>query len=434
MDSTLRRVSDYGISAALLTAIMLPASVRAQTCPDPGTLTRGLEQPLATVRYLADDALEGRLAGSTGERCAAAYIVSQFERLGLEPAGVDGWFQTLPLASAVNPHAPEGDGRNVIGLIRGTDPELRDEVVVIGAHYDHLGHGGFGSLATELPDAIHNGADDNASGVAALLRVAETLSAGERSARTVLFVAFTGEESGLLGSDYFAANWTVAPDTIVAMINMDMVGRLETGTLIVYGVDTADEWASLLGPAAERADVEMAARGEGYGPSDHTSFYKRDIPVLHFFTNVHGQYHKPTDDWDLIDAEGIDRIAGIVADVALAVANRRPMLTLRLGAGAPAATGEGRGYGAYLGTIPDFTPVERGVRLSGVSGGSPAELAGLQEGDVITRIGDHDVADLQAMTDALRENSPGDEVAVHFMREGSEVVVRVVLGTRGGDR
>jgi C-terminal processing protease CtpA/Prc len=188
---------------------------------------------------------------------------------------------------------------------------------------------------------------------------------------------------------------------------------------------------SLLEPAAKRANVEMATRPEGYGPSDHTSFYTKDIPVLHFFTNVHGEYHRPGDDWELIDAAGLETIATMVAEVSRGVADRRPLLSLRRGAGAPAPTGgEGRGYGAYLGSVPDFTPVETGVRISGVSPGSPAELSGLQAGDVIVRIGEHAVPDLQGMTDALRAHKPGDEVAIRFLRDGREVTVRLVLGTR----
>jgi len=417
--------------AIFLTAAARPVEASAQSCPDALRLTASMSQPVATVRYLADDALEGRRAGSPGARCAGAYIAGQFGRTGLKPAGSDGWYQTLPLASALNPEAPEGDGRNVIGMIEGSDPVLRREVVVIGAHYDHLGHGGFGSLAPDMPGAIHNGADDNASGVAGLLDVAQRLSAGPRPARSILFIAFTGEESGLLGSQYFVDHPTIA-DTMVAMINMDMVGRLSTGNLIVYGVDTAAEWPDLLKPAADRAGVEMTTRGEGYGPSDHTSFYARDIPVLFFFTNVHSDYHRPTDDWDRIDGPGIDRIATIVTDVTRALADGRPRLTLRRGAGQPATTGEGRasGYGAYLGSVPDFTPVNHGVRLSGVSPGSPAELAGLRKGDVIVELGGVDVADLQGLTDALRAHKAGDEVSVRVLRDDREVTVRVVLGSR----
>lgn len=421
------RLLTFGVSA-----LMAPIAASGQSCPDPSRITNGFELPLAAVRYLADDALEGRLAGSAGERCAGDYIATQFRRLGLRPAGDDGFFQTLPLASALNPHAPGGDGRNVVALLEGADPTLRRELVVIGAHYDHLGRGGMNSLAPDQ-DSVHNGADDNASGVGAMLRVAETLSNGQRPARSILFIAFTGEESGLLGSAYFAANPTVGTDTMVAMMNMDMVGRLGDGPLIVNGVDTAEEWRSLVESAAERAGLSLALSGEGYGPSDHTSFYIKDIPVLHFFTNVHGDYHKPSDDWDRIDDEGIDRVAGIVSDIASHVANQRPMLTLVRGAGEPpnpAGEAASAGYGAYLGSVPDFTPVERGVKLSGVTPGSPADKAGIMAGDVIVGLGEHDVADLQAMTDALREHRPGDEVEVRILRADQAIRVKVTLGSR----
>ncbi len=267
---------------------------------------------------------------------------------------------------------------------------------------------------------------------AALLDVAARVSKGMAPARGILFVAFTGEEEGLLGSGWFAAHPTLPADTMVGMINMDMVGRLATGTLIVYGVETAKEWRSLLEPAVTKAGVTVAYRGEGYGPSDHTSFYIHDIPVLHFFTNVHGDYHRPSDDWQKIDGPGIDKVASIVANVVTGVAERRPLLTLVRGAGTPPpANGEQpRGYGAYLGSVPDFTPVERGVRLSGVSPGSPAETAGLQAGDIIVALGERDVLDLQGLTDALRAHKPGDTVDVRFLRAGETKTVKIRLGTR----
>jgi hypothetical protein len=212
-----------------------------------------------------------------------------------------------------------------------------------------------------------------------------------------------------------------------------MVGRLGDDPLIVYGVDTAEEWRSLLDPAAEQAGIDLAVRGEGYGPSDHTSFYAKDIPVLHFFTNTHSDYHKPGDDWEKIDGPGLERVAGLVAHLVGAAANRRPVLTLRRGAGRPPPPpGEQSvgGYGAYLGSIPDFAPVERGVRLSGVTPGAPADLAGLQAGDIVLGIGDHEVTDLQAMTDALRALAPGDTVVVRFDRAGEVREAEVTLGDR----
>jgi aminopeptidase YwaD len=415
-----------------LSMLWQAGSASAQTCPDAATLTRNLTLPLSAVRFLADDALKGRLAGSDSERCAGDYVAAEFRRLGLRPAGENStFFQSLPLASAINPHAPGGTGRNVLAAMPGSDPILAREWVVIGAHYDHLGEGGPNSLAPG-ERAIHNGADDNASGVSAVLRAAERIAAGPRPARSVLFAAFTGEESGLLGSAYFVAHPTLSGGTMAGMINLDMVGRLGAGPLIVSGVDTADEWRTLLEGAATRAGIAIASRGEGYGPSDQTSFYLKDIPVLHFFTNTHGDYHKPTDDWEKIDGPGLEKVSGMVADVAAAVANRRPVLTLRRGAGQPpppagtAATGSR----AYLGTVPDFTPVERGVKLSGVTAGSPADTAGVKAGDVLVAIGSHDVKDLQGMTDALSAFKPGDGTSIVVLRGTERLTLQVTLGSR----
>jgi len=214
------------------------------------------------------------------------------------------------------------------------------------------------------------------------------------------------------------------------MLNMDMVGRLgDDRGLIVNGVDTAKEWRDLLARAAKGTNVELSLGGRGDGPSDHTSFYTRNVPVLHFFTNVHADYHKPSDDWQAIDVAGVETIARIVAHIARDVAGRATTLTFVPGQVAPAQDQTG-GYGTYLGSIPDFTPVERGVLLSGVSPSSPAEKAGIRAGDIIVRLGTHDVADLQALTDALRAHRPGDAVDVVILREDRQVTVRVTLGDR----
>jgi hypothetical protein len=408
-----------------------PSALSAQTCPDPASLTRGQSLPMSAVRYLADDALKGRLAGSDGERCAGDFIAREFARIGLKPGGENGtFFQSLDLASVLNPHAPGGTGRNVIATLEGADPELTKEWVVVGAHYDHLGEGGGPNSLAPGERAIHNGADDNASGVATVLWVAERLAAGPRPARSIAFVAFTGEESGLLGSAHYIKHPSSGADPIVGMINLDMVGRLNGGTLLVFGVGTAVEWNALLEPAAARAGVTIATKNDGYGPSDHTSFYLKDVPVLHFFTNTHGDYHKPSDDWDKIDPKGLTAVASIVADVAAAAANSRPRLTLKRGAGEPPKPGSGGGYGAWLGSVPDFTPVERGVKLSGVTKGSPADVAGIRTGDIVVGLGTHNVADLQGMTDALRAHKPGDVVDVQVLRGSERLSMKVTLGSR----
>jgi len=383
-------------------------------------------EPIAAVRYLADDRLQGRFAGTKGEECAGEFIAERFRELGLEPAGEDGYFQSLTLESATQPHAPGGVGRNVIALLRGSDPDLAESVVVVGAHYDHLGFGRFGS--TGDPGQIHNGADDNASGVAAMLDAARILSTGPRPARSVLFIAFTGEELGLLGSSYYVKHPTIPLQRTLAMVNLDMVGRLGDGAMIVYGMGTAPEWKDIVEDANRETAIPLEYEEAGYGPSDHTSFYAADIPVLHFFTNVHRDYHRETDDWEKIDAPGLVRVAALTARVADELADRPTRLTLIPGVGKPGD--RGAGYGAWLGTVPDFTPVETGVLLAGVTEGSPAAEAGMQKGDILIRIGSRDVPDLQGMSDALSEFLPGQEVVLTFLRGERRLTAVTTLGDR----
>lgn len=415
-----------------LAAAALATPAAAQACPNPAALIRDVRAPLSHVRYLADDALQGRLAGSPSERCAGDYIAAEFRRLGLEPAGDSGtYFQSLPLVSAVNPHATGGTGRNVVAILRGADPARAAEAVIVGAHYDHLGHGGSFSLATG-DSSIHNGADDNASGVAGMLDAARRLASGPLPARSIVFIAFTGEESGLLGSSFYAGHPSVPLDRTRAMLNLDMVGRLGAGPLIVYGTDTADEWRTMVDSAAAAAGVQVRGGGDGFGASDQTSFYARGLPVLHFFTNVHGDYHRPGDDWEKIDAAGLERVGAIVAQVAASVAGRSGALTFHRAAAPTPAAASGGGYGAYLGSIPDFTPVPDGVKLTGVREGSPAEKAGIRAGDVIVRMGEMDVHDLQGLTNALRAHKPGDTVPIVVLRGDQRITLSATLTTRGG--
>jgi Tol biopolymer transport system component len=410
------------------------AAVDTVVCPafDPDDLSGDVAD--MTGRYLADDALEGRLAGSEGAACAAEFIAYAFRRLGLAPGGTDGtYFQDVPLASVVNPHAPGGTGRNVIAVLPGTDRRMAEEYVVVGAHFDHLGMGGMNSLARG-EEAIHNGADDNASGVAALLRVAEELAVGPRPGRPVVFMAFTGEESGLLGSSHWIKEPTVTLENVVAMLNMDMVGRLSQNGLVVYGTGTTAEWESIVGPEIERLGIaESSYVPDGYGASDQTAFYMRDIPVLHFFTNTHSDYHRPEDDWDRIDVEGIHTVASLVAAVTRDVGSRARLAVIPdVGAPEPSEGDEAQspGYGAYLGTIPDFSPVDYGVLLGGVREGSPADQAGLRQGDIIVGLGGMEVADLYGLTDALRAHRPGDTVTLEWLRDGERMSAETTLAAR----
>jgi hypothetical protein len=427
--------------AAAALALGVPPGAAAQfgTLPPPPVNTAPPPiTALDDIRYLSDDRLGGRMTGSDGADSAAAYLARRFEEVGLQPAA-GGWFQVFTVAkeAPVAQHAHVGGlrGKNVIGLLPGQDPDLRNETVVVGAHYDHLGLGGFGSLDADSTGQVHNGADDNASGAAMLIRLAERL-ARERPARTVLFIAFSGEELGLLGSAHYVKNPLYPMSGMLAMVNLDMVGRLRNKRLIVYGSGTAKEFPALLDSLNWHAGFDLKTQGDGYGPSDQSSFYAAGKPVLHIFTDLHEDYHRTTDDWEKINREGFDQVADFTLGLVTALANRAARLTPveapppQHASGGPAPATPG--YGAYLGTIPDMTDNPGGVRLVGVRAGSPAEKAGLRGDDIITRIGSMAVPDLQAMTDALRSHKPGDTVDIVIRRGSMVTTVRATLGTRGG--
>lgn len=562
----------------------------AQSCPDLAILADNLSSVSAHVRYLSDDALEGREVGTPGARCAADYIAHQFEAIGLQGAGSDGgYFQRFPVRTGSSlgeqnvlrsagiaypvgsewiplgysvstsitaeliyaldginrPEEPdneypdleiqgrivvveEGDvlsplnrtlqadthfkasvaagrgaggllvllregsklpelsrearsalsipvaalagevavhirnaarggavatvetsvqprateARNVVAILPGSDPNLSSEVIVVGAHYDHLGLGGEGSLDPDARGVVHNGADDNASGTSGLIEVARRLSDDERRpARSVLFLAFTGEEKGLWGSAYYVRDPLVPLDRTIAMINMDMIGRLEGRPLSVMGVGTAEEWLDLLEEANKDLDrpLTIATSPDGFGPSDHASFYSEGIPVLHFFSNTHEDYHRPSDDWQKIDENGLGQIVDLVSEVTLEVTGEAGMLsrvaltpiqaTEAPAHGQMSASTTG-GYGPYLGTIPDMIPLDFGLRLSGVREGSPADIAGLMRGDIVVAFGGKEIGDIYAYTYALREHKPGDEVDIVVMRGTERVTVTAILGDR----
>jgi hypothetical protein len=395
------------------------------------TLTPAARRVLNDVRFLADDRQEGRGIGSAGLERAGAYIKEGFARAGLQTSFQDF---TIPSDAPAVLHTKLAGSstRNVIAVIPGTSPARRGEVVIVGAHYDHLGVGGFGTLDPDSTGRIHNGADDNASGTAALLEIGRALAA-RKPARTIVLVAFSAEELGTLGSSHYVQHATPQPiDSLYAMVNLDMVGRLRNGRLSALGAATAREFPALLDSLNTPARFDLRASGDGWGPSDHAVFFATRRPVLHFFTDLHDDYHRSTDDWEKLNVSGIAEIARFVADLAWSLANRPGPLTF-VDAPRPQATTGGSGYGAYLGTIPDMTGggVSDGVRITGVRAGSPAEQAGLKGGDVITAIGDKRIANLYDMTDALRSRRPGDTVVVVMRRDGVEQRVTAVLGKRG---
>ena len=318
---------------------------------------------------------------------------------------------------------------NIVGRISAD--ERLPGAVVLGAHYDHLGFGGASSLAPDAHEP-HNGADDNASGTAALLEAARVLSARrEQLGRDVIFVAFTGEENGLLGSSQFTREPPpgAAPEGLLAMLNMDMVGRLRNDRLAVLGGASAEEWEAVIQPFCAAFELECELGGDGYGPSDQMSFYAAGVPVLHFFTGAHDDYHKPSDDAASINAAGGVRIAGLVADVALQLTTLEGLTYLA--AEAPAPLGDVRSYGASLGTIPDYTgsPDNRpGMRLAGVRPGGPADWAGLQRGDWIVELSGREVRDIYDLMYVLREVKPGEQGTVVVERDGERIERPVTYG------
>lgn len=330
-----------------------------------------------------------------------------------------------------------GKSANVVGVLPGSDPQLASEYVIIGAHYDHLGLGGPESLAAKPEGQIHHGADDNASGTTGLLEVARVL-ASERGKikRPVLFIAFSGEELGLLGSGAYTKNPVVPLANTVAMLNMDMIGRLRNDELIVGGVGTSPTWKPLLEKLNGSAPSTASAIGngssrrfklglgeDGFGASDHQSFYVRDIPVLFFFTGTHDDYHKPSDTADKINSQGLIQIAEFVREIAISVANEPQRIAFTKVKVEQRPTG--RGFRVYLGTVPNYSDQSDGMKLDGVRPGSPAEKAGMRAGDIVVKLGKMAIKNVYDYTYALGEMRGGEEIEAVLRRDGKEMTIKI---------
>jgi aminopeptidase YwaD len=432
-------MSNWILRSLLATALVSLAASCTPALPPLSTATHADSTVIRRdIEYLASDQLEGRLAGTPGNDSAAAYLARRYRSLGLTEL-LPGYLQPFDALSAQDAHMGRTAPRptqNVVALLRGRDPALREEYVVIGAHFDHLGRSPMFALDPEAGDAIRNGADDNASGTAAVLDLAR-LFAANPPRRSVVFVNFSAEELGVLGSSWFVNHPPVPLKRIVAMINFDMVGRLRNDKLIVYGTSTATGLKGILDSAnagaARSAMFRISGGGDGYGPSDQSSFYAKDIPVLHFFTDLHEDYHRATDDADKINAAGEARVVDLALRVARAVADRPARLTfVRIAPPARTAVSE-EGKQTYLGTIPDMGASDiKGLRLTGVRAGSPADLGGLKAGDVIVELGGVAVKDLYSYSDALYSHKPGDVVKIVVLRGSERLELSVTLGRRGG--
>lgn len=318
---------------------------------------------------------------------------------------------------------------NVIGFLPGNHPEKRNEVIIIGAHYDHLGWGGDGSMAPD-EHAIHYGADDNASGMAGLLELAQKFAAHRvQLDRSMLFIAFGAEELGLIGSSYYVENPYIPNEKSAAMINLDMIGRLQNDELTIFGVGTSPIWESMIESFPQYEEFLIRTNPDGLGPSDHASFYRNDIPVLFFHTGLHGDYHRPSDTADKINYEGMERISNYVYDVAYSLATyEEPIAFTRVDS--PAPRGTMRGIRVYVGTMPDYVGESGGMAVIEVRNESPAEKAGIKSGDIIIKFGDKSIENVYDYTYALGEFNPGDIVDVVVIRDDEEVTLELELGAR----
>jgi len=338
----------------------------------------------------------------------------------LHPKSVD--FPDMDIAVSVDLQKTTAGAANIISYIPGNDPILKDEYLVIGAHYDHLGMGGPGSNS-RMPDtlAIHNGADDNASGVAAVLEIGERLRSKQSELkRSVLLMAFDAEERGLLGSRFFIDNPFIKHENIVAMFNLDMVGHLEENVLTIGGTGTSPLFEDLLTDIGNSHDLNLKFSSEGYGPSDHASFYKKDIPVLFFFTGTHDDYHRPTDDFSIINLQGEKTVSNFVYDIAFRLNQLEERLEFT--EAGPKESPEGRRkFKVTFGVIPAFGSEAEGMEIDGVTKDGPADLAGMEKGDIITVVDNKEIKNIYDYMHRLGELKKGTVVPITVLR-GDEII------------
>ncbi|MFZ9981825.1 MAG: M20/M25/M40 family metallo-hydrolase [Cyclobacteriaceae bacterium] len=370
----------------------------------------------AHINILASDEFEGRGTGSAGEEKAAKYIEQYFKKLNLKPLGENGSYrQHFSFRGGVHGTGKEGKAQNIIAFLDNG----AENTVVFGAHFDHLGFGEEGnSLDANPKGKIHNGADDNASGVAGILELARRFSDKKKEANNFMFICFSGEELGLYGSKYWTEHPTIDLGKINYMINLDMVGRLdEKSGLSVSGSGTAPVWEPLL-KELSKDKLLVKTDSSGTGPSDHTSFYLKNIPVLHFFTGSHSDYHKPSDDADKINAEGEVKILNLITDLvnSKTTADKLAFLPTK-----NRTTVARSAFKVTMGVMPSYSSNVEGLKVDGVSEGKPAQKAGITTGDIILKIGEIEVKDIQTYMDALGKFEKGQTVTV-VLKRGEKVL------------
>ncbi|HWY13305.1 MAG TPA: M20/M25/M40 family metallo-hydrolase [Bacteroidia bacterium] len=379
------------------------------------------------ISYLASDILKGRGTSTDEEKKAAEYLASEFKRYGLKPENKDSYLYEFKFKKNLDPHdtstsnVPERKGNDVVAFLDNKAPYT----IVIGAHYDHLGLGHDKNSRDPNPEGkIHNGADDNASGTAGVLELARYFSENKISEKlNFLFMCFSGEELGLIGSKKWCDAPTFPLEKISYMINMDMIGRLNDSTkkLIIYGVGTSPVWVPIIDSI--KSSFSIKKDSAGIGPSDQTSFYLKDIPVLHFFTGQHEDYHKPSDDAEKINYDGEASVLEYIIRVINATPSSNKLKFLKT---RNPDTGKSS-FKVTMGVMPDYTFEGKGLRIDGVTDGKPAAIGGLKKGDVVIKLGDMDIKDIQVYMKALSEHKKGETVPVKVLRDGKEIELKVTF-------
>jgi len=383
------------------------------------------------VEFLASDELEGRGLGTTGLEKAAEYIAEEFKKAGLQPGGEnDSYFQSWEAAAGKD--RQEVTLKNVIGVLPGKKKEWDGQSVVVCAHYDHLGRG-WPDVHTGDEGKIHYGADDNASGVGVMIELAKLLSKSIEPDRTIVFAAFTGEESGLLGSKYYLQNMAQYPASkIIGAINFDTVGRMGDNKPMVINSSSAREWKFIFMGSGYVTGIESEMITQDLDASDQVSFIEAGIPAVQLFSGPHSDYHRPGDIADKIDAAGMVKVASFAREVIVYLTEREDPMTFQgkkpKTTSSPASTGGARRVST--GTMPDFAFSGEGMRVASISPDSPAAIAGLQEGDVIIQLGEKAVKSLREYSDELKKHQPGDEVKIVYQRNGENISTTIKLAER----
>ncbi len=391
--------------------------------------------PLNMVRFFKSNNIPVIQASRTSiskffPRDKQLYVVEQKIIKNLEPNSF--LIPNSSISINVDLEIIETNVPNVLAMVKGTDKVLSDEYIVVGAHFDHLGWGGVNSLYRGKSPQIHNGADDNASGTSVLLELADRISKNPLK-RSVIFFAINCEEMGLLGSNYYVRNPLVPLEKTVFMLNLDMVGRMQDNKMNIIGTGSSPYFSQLVDSIAAIDNLILSKSTDPYGASDHTSFYSNNVPVLFFFTGLHSDYHLPSDDFEKINFDGMLKVADFSAKLLDYIGNNEikpeyilvKMDQMEMGAKA------GAGNGAWFGIVPNFEDNHLGFKISGTSTGSPAEKAGLKNGDIITKFGEKVINNLYDLTYAIRDHSPGDIVVVELLRDGKLLKFNVELAKRG---